>query len=221
MRGWQVAVDLQGDSEQPIFIRLARAISDDVRRGRLKPGDALPGSRSLARDLGVHRNTVLAAYAELAAEGWVTTAAAAGTFVSPALPDVEPKRVAGVARGEQPTRLGFDLNLRSHSSNRRSNPPGLLALSGGVPDVRLLPTAALARAYRRALKQHGPQLLGYGDSRGHARLRRALASMLAALRGVAADEEGLLVTRGSQLALYLVGRALLGPGDVVAVEALG
>ncbi|MDB4969286.1 MAG: GntR family transcriptional regulator [Myxococcales bacterium] len=222
MRGWQLAVDLRGSGEQPIFIRLARAISDDVRRGRLRPGDALPGSRSLARDLGVHRNTVLAAYAELAAEGWVTTAAAAGTFVSRALPEVEPTRAAGAARVALPARLGFDLNARSNLASRRSPPPaGLLTLSGGVPDVRLLPTAALARAYRRALKQHGPQLLGYGDARGHARLRRALGEMLSALRGVAADEEGLMVTRGSQLALYLVGRALLGPGDVVAVEALG
>ena len=61
MANWQVALDLKeqkGGAEQPIFIRLARAISDDVRRGRLKPGDALPGSRSLARALGVHRNTV-------------------------------------------------------------------------------------------------------------------------------------------------------------------
>src|SRR6478752_10455388 len=109
MAGWQVAVDLRGEGEQPIFIRLARAISDDVRRGRLKPGDALPGSRSLARDLGVHRNTVLAAYAELAAEGWITTAAAAGTFVSRALPEVERKRVAAAARPEPSSRLGFDL----------------------------------------------------------------------------------------------------------------
>src|SRR4051794_14686632 len=195
MRGWQMAVDLRGEGEQPIFIRLARAISDDVRRGRLKPGDALPGSRSLARDLGVHRNTVLAAYAELAAEGWVTTAAAAGTFVSRALPEVERKRAAA-ARSEPAARLGFDLNLRSNSSNRRSTPePGVLTLSGGVPDVRLLPTVALARAYRRALKQHGPQLLGYGDARGHSRLRRALAEMLSALRGVAADEDGIMLAR--------------------------
>src|SRR5437660_12693872 len=102
MASWQLALDLHdqhgrhGGGEQPIFIRLARAISDDVRRGRLKPGDALPGSRSLARALGVHRNTVLAAYAELTAEGWITTEAAARTFVSHALPDVEaqPRRRA-------------------------------------------------------------------------------------------------------------------------------
>jgi GntR family transcriptional regulator/MocR family aminotransferase len=224
MAQWQLAVDLRGSSEQPIFIRLARAISDDVRRGRLKPGDALPGSRSLARELGVHRNTVLAAYAELAAEGWITTEAAARTLVSHALPDVEsPSR----RRAAAPAALGFDLVARREDRETREArhelkpPPQALAMSGGIPDVRLLPTAPLARAYRRALKRGGPALLGYGDSRGHARLRAALGEMLSALRGVAADEESLMVTRGSQLALDLVARTLLQPGDVVAVEALG
>src|ERR1700748_104282 len=108
MRGWEVAVDLRRDGAQPIFLRLARAISDDVRRGRLKPGDALPGSRTLARTLGVHRNTVLAAYAELAAEGWITTEAAARTFVSHALPDVDaaPRRPAAAKALKS---VGFEL----------------------------------------------------------------------------------------------------------------
>jgi len=228
MAGWQVALDLndqKGGSEQPIFIRLARAISDDVRRGRLKPGDALPGSRSLARELGVHRNTVLAAYAELAAEGWITTEAAARTFVSHALPDVEAP--SSRRRAAAPATLGFELSVRREDRETREArhelrpPPHTLAMSGGIPDVRLLPTAPLARAYRRALKRGGPTLLGYGDARGHARLRAALGEMLSALRGVAADEESLMVTRGSQLALDLVARTLLQPGDVVAVEALG
>jgi GntR family transcriptional regulator/MocR family aminotransferase len=226
MANWQVALDLKdpkGAAEQPIFIRLARAISDDVRRGRLKPGDALPGSRSLARALGVHRNTVLAAYAELAAEGWITTEAAARTFVSHALPDVE----AQPRRRATTTALGFDLDARIASREPREArrdfvpAPDVLAMSGGIPDVRLVPTAPLARAYRRALKRGGPSLLGYGDARGHARLRSALGDMLSALRGVAADSESLMVTRGSQLALDLVARTLLAPGDVVAVEALG
>jgi GntR family transcriptional regulator / MocR family aminotransferase len=227
MAQWQVALDLNAHNggEQPIFIRLARAISDDVRRGRLKPGDALPGSRSLARALGVHRNTVLAAYAELAAEGWITTEAAARTFVSHALPDVEaqPRR-----RAPARAALGFPLAARRDDREAKEarhrlqpTPPAVLAMSGGIPDVRLVPTAALAQAYRRALKRHGPALLGYGDARGHARLRSALGDMLSALRGVAADEESLMVTRGSQLALALVARALIAPGDVVAVEALG
>src|SRR3954469_4186839 len=108
MANWQLALDLRGGSEQPIFIRLARAISDDVRRGRLKPGDELPGSRSLARALGVHRNTVLAAYAELTAEGWITTEKAARTFVSYALPDVEPGQRGRRAR---PASVGFDVEV--------------------------------------------------------------------------------------------------------------
>jgi len=221
MAHWQVALDLREGSEQPIFIRLARAISDDVKRGRLKPGDALPGSRSLARALGVHRNTVLAAYAELAAEGWITTEAAARTFVSHALPDVEaaPRRAAA----SKPAALGFDLPARPGARLPHDQLPSanVLAMSGGIPDVRLVPTAPLARAYRRALKHHGAGLLGYGDARGHARLRGALGEMLSALRGVTADAESLMVTRGSQLALALVARTLLGPDDVVAVEALG
>lgn len=257
MRGWEVAVDLRADGDQPIFLRLARAISDDVRRGRLRPGDALPGSRTLARTLGVHRNTVLAAYGELAAEGWITTAEATGTFVSTALPEVEARRLpGGGARATMPGRLGYELarrspllpqptleaashgdapyptSLRSRAGEPRGKAPGArakaanlsarrLQLSGGVPDVRLLPTAPLARAYRRALSQHGPELLDYGDARGHARLRVALAAMLSALRGLAAGADNLLITRGSQMALDLVARALLAPGDVVAVEGLG
>jgi GntR family transcriptional regulator / MocR family aminotransferase len=245
MRGWEQAVDLRADGDQPIFLRLARAISDDVRRGRLRPGDALPGSRTLARTLGVHRNTVLAAYAELIAEGWLTTAEATGTFVSDALPDVEARRPAGGGvRAAMPARLGFELRRRTFVNDdapwpAAASPPartgkrGLraseadrlrmtpLSLSGGLPDVRLLPTAPLARAYRRALRRHGPELLGYGDPRGHVGLRQALATMLSALRGVAATADDLVITRGSQMALDLIARALLAPGDVVAVEALG
>jgi GntR family transcriptional regulator / MocR family aminotransferase len=241
--GWQLAIDLTrgpaGDVEQPLFLRLARAISDDVRRGRLKPGDALPGSRTLAEQLGVHRNTVLAAYAELAAEGWIATTPAAGTFVSTALPDVEARRFAKSAppRKTLPQKLGFALREKErqlpavpsaylpppiknpiHRAARAAAP---LAMSGGVPDVRLLPTVALARAYRRALARHGDSLLNYGDARGHASLRAAVAGMLSALRGVAADVDDVMITRGSQQALDLVARALLQPGDVVAVEALG
>jgi GntR family transcriptional regulator/MocR family aminotransferase len=100
-------------------------------------------------------------------------------------------------------------------------PPGTLLLAGGVPDLRLAPVDALARAYRRALRAAGRASLGYGDVRGHPSLRAALADMLNATRGLAAGADDVLVTRGSQMAVYLVGRTLLAPGDVVAVEDLG
>jgi len=95
------------------------------------------------------------------------------------------------------------------------------ALLGGQPDLRLLPLRDLARAYGRVLRRKGRKLSGYGDAGGEARLREALSGWLADTRGVRHVEGGLLVTRGSQMAIYLASRALLIPGDRVAVEALG
>jgi len=60
MRGWALTIALDPQREQPLFLQLANAIAEDIRRGRLKPGDALPGSRELADLLGVNRNTVVA-----------------------------------------------------------------------------------------------------------------------------------------------------------------
>jgi GntR family transcriptional regulator/MocR family aminotransferase len=81
--------------------------------------------------------------------------------------------------------------------------------------------AALARAYRRGLVRRTRALLDYSDAQGLPRLRAAIASMLAATRGLAASADDVLVTRGSQMALSLAARALVQPGDAVAVETLG
>src|SRR5688572_19389745 len=89
--GWRFAIDLSSRTEgalagEPLFQQIARALADDIARGRLVPGQALPGTRTLAATLGVHRNTVLAAYLELLAEGWLETVAARVTAVSRSLP---------------------------------------------------------------------------------------------------------------------------------------
>src|SRR5512140_3509826 len=116
MSAWTVAFDLEaiprdGAPSGPTFLRIARAISDDIRRGRLRAGNALPGSRTLATSLGVHRNTVLAAYRELLAEGWIACEEARGTFVSTQIPDVSPRRFSAHAAVAQAiaTRSGFEL----------------------------------------------------------------------------------------------------------------
>lgn len=202
--------------ELPRFLAIARALTDDIRAGRLPPGARLPGTRSFAQRLGVHRNTVLAAYAELAAEGWIETRPASGTFVSSALPetDARPTRRGGI-----PARPGFALRVPAHGDVIDA-PPGALVMSG-VPDLRLVPAAELARAYRRAVTRRARAVLGYADPRGAQRLRRALAAMLVSARGLPVGEDDVLITRGSQMALDLCARTLLCPGDVVAVEALG
>jgi GntR family transcriptional regulator/MocR family aminotransferase len=215
---WTFPVALDARGELPVFLQIARAIADDIRRGRLKPGSRLPGTRELAATLSVHRNTVVAAYHELHAEGWTEAAEARGTFVSRAMPEVRPRGFASPHAGVA-TRSGFDLTVPAPPISRLR--PGLLLMPGGIPDVRLAPAAALARAYRRAVRRHTADVLAYSDPYGHPRLRAAIATMLAATRGVAATGDDVLVTRGSQMALHLVARALVRPGDLIAVEELG
>jgi GntR family transcriptional regulator/MocR family aminotransferase len=211
---WEVTLVTSAGSA-PLYVRIVQAVVADIRRGRLVPGQRLPGSRTLAARLGVHRNTVLSAYAELEAEGWIATDPARHTLVCETLPDaVRPAR-----RGPA-TALGFGLPRRARSAGPEDPWQGLM-LSDGTPDPGLVPRAALARAYRRVLRDKDATLLGYGDPRGHERLRSALAGMLSATRGLSLEPGGMLVTRGSQMALDLVARVLLEPGDVVAVEALG
>jgi GntR family transcriptional regulator/MocR family aminotransferase len=222
---WSLPVALDPHSGEPLFLQIARGIAYDIRRGRLRRRARLPGSRSLATTLRVHRNTVLAAYAELAAEGWIETAQARGTFVSGELPEVERRRIVGGASGrggaaERPPRAAFSL-APDRGLWLYQRPPVRFVMPDGLPDLRLVPTAALARAYRRALRDPASQGLAYGDPRGHPRLRAALAEMLAATRGLAIGADDVLVTRGSQMALELIARCLLVPGDVVAVEDPG
>jgi GntR family transcriptional regulator / MocR family aminotransferase len=221
VRGWDLQLDLSDARAGPVFLRLARGVADAIRSGRLRPGAPLPGSRSLARAVGVHRNTVLAAYAELSAEGWIASAPARGTFVSSELPDLPPRSRGVPAQNAPPVpaRAGFDLPPLEVAAPAVARPHVTFELLGGLPDPRLAPAAELARAWRRALRR--PEHLSYGDPRGHPRLRAALAEMLAATRGLAHGADGVLVTRGAQMAISLAARALLEPGDLVAVEALG
>jgi GntR family transcriptional regulator/MocR family aminotransferase len=222
LQHWDLSLRLEPDLEgQAVFVRIARAIADDIRGGRLAKGARLPGSRALASTLAVHRNTVIAAYRELLAEGYLEARSGRGTFVSDALPDVMPRRLRPKnAPTLRPARPALELPARRvPAALYQPIPKGTLALYGGLPDARLVPSAALARAQRHALRH--PELLGYGDPRGHERLRQALAIMLSARRGLALGPDDLVITRGSQMALALGAKAALAEGDVVAVEQYG
>ena len=214
---WALSLDA---TDGPMFLRIARAIARDIGRGRLKPGAPLPGSRTFAATLGVHRNTVLAAYRELEAEGYTETLPARETRVRTELPERAPRR-ARRAPTLDPDRHAFPLNRPPFDVVSPPPPNAAIALLGGLPDLRLLPTTALARAYRRAVTRRTPSLFGYGDPRGEEVLRRALAVTLSRARGLAIDGDDVLVTRGSQMALFLAARTLVAPGEVVLVEGLG
>lgn len=211
---WTFPVALDPEAREPLFQQVVRAITADIRRGRLRPGARLPGSRTLAESLGLHRNTVLAAYRELAAEGWLE-GGGRSTRVAEDLPTAPSAR-----RALGPGGLGFDLGPGLPAPDFRPPREGLLDLAGGLPDPRLVPTDLLARALRRALRAR-PSPLGYGEAEGEPRLRRALAALLAEVRGLAIPPEQLMITGGSQMGLDLVARCLIRPGDRVAVEDPG
>ncbi len=216
----------RGAGANATFVRIAAALVSDIRSGALGAGDKLPSTRELARRLGVNRNTVVSAFDELSAEGWVVTRGARGTFVCDEVPEKQVRRV-GLPRG-MASRSGFVLrSIRAEtdvpSTEVRLAPRDVrYQLSAGVPDTRLLPTALLARAYRRALRAPNASIaLDYAEAVGSPRLRSAVATMLRTTRGIPAEPENVIITRGSQMALDLVARALLRPGDHALVEELG
>jgi GntR family transcriptional regulator/MocR family aminotransferase len=137
------------------FAGIAASLAADIRRGALRAGDRLPSSRAMAARLGVNRNTVVAAYDELVAQGWVIARGPAGTFVAAETPDREVRRRAPAPRG-LPARPGYAMRGVSDPPTSPFAPvDAKYHLSLGVPDTRLLPTAILARAYRRALRARG------------------------------------------------------------------
>lgn len=212
-----LVLQLRPPSSGPLYVRIARALSDAIIAGRLGSGERLPSTRALAHQLSVQRNTVVAAYEELQAEGWVQSEPQRGTFVCHALPERGPARPTAQPLGG----AGFDLPPPRSRFARPTPPAQGLRLSGGLPDLRLVPHELLARAYRRALKAEGRGLLGYQEPSGHPRLRAAIAQLVTRYRGLAASPENVLITRGAQMALYVAAQALLRPGDRVAIEALG
>src|SRR5438034_3221461 len=223
MARWEFAFDLQRQCGVPLFQQIARSIAADIRRGRLRPGDSLPGTRTLARALGVQRLTVVSAFDDLVAEGWIVSRRARGTFVSTDLPDPIPRRFTSqrAQRGEMALRPGFELLPAPDPERVYEVPRGSLLFAPSRPDVRLAPADAIGRAYRRAMSRSAGALLSYAPPEGHPRLREAVAAMLASTRGLAATAANVCITRGSQMAISLLARSLFRTGDVVAVEQLG
>ncbi|OBF26011.1 GntR family transcriptional regulator [Mycobacterium sp. ACS1612] len=178
------------------------AIRDAIRSGRLVPGIQLPSSRALAADLGVARNTVASAYAELIAEGWLTSQYGSCTLVAPRAAAVLPPAAAPRTRWKQPQ---LDHDLRP-----------------GHPDLSSFPRTEWSRAVKRALNVAPFEAFGYTDPQGRSELRNALADYLARARGVRARPSNIVISSGAAEGLSLVARALADDGvAAVAVEAFG
>ncbi|GAA1069836.1 PLP-dependent aminotransferase family protein [Kitasatospora arboriphila] len=179
--------------------RLTAALREAVRQGRPPAGGRLPATRTLARDLGVSRGTVVEAYAQLVAEGYLVSRPGAGTRVADGIAPPPPAPPPGP-----------------------SAPAVRYDLKPGTPDLSLFPRAAWQAALRRALAAAEHTALGYGDPAGHPALRAELAAHLGRVRAAAADPGRLTVVGGVAQGLALTARQLVRHGHrAVAVEDPG
>ncbi|MDX2675614.1 MocR-like pyridoxine biosynthesis transcription factor PdxR [Streptomyces sp. NY05-11A] len=196
-----LGVDLHLEPTGPQLRRgLTDALREAVRTGRLAPGTRLPSSRSLAVDLGIARNTVADAYADLVAEGWLTARQGSGTQV-----------------GDRRVVLPTDASPRRPEDHRPA-----YDLRPGTPDLASFPRAEWLKAARRALTAAPSDALGYGDPRGRVELRTALAGYLSRARGVRADPERIVVCAGFAHGLKLLSAVLRARGArTIAVESYG
>lgn len=180
---------------------LEDALREAVQDGRLAPGTRLPSSRALGEDLGIARNTVVEAYGQLTAEGWLASRQGSGTTVA---------RRAVPVRGERSAPVGPRRRAVRHD------------LMSGRPDLSLFPRTAWLAATRRALATAPHEALGYGGPLGRIELREALTHYLARVRGVRTDPDHLLICNGVQQGLGLLCAALRERGArSLAVEAYG
>lgn len=218
MTQWSMATELDRMSREPMYLQIVRAIVADIRKGRLRSGDALPGTRALAEGLGVNRNTTLAAFQELEAEGWIVSEPDRGSFIADKLPMAYPEEEEGIAASDSGS-WAAPTPLTEPFFQPRATDRGGFRLIPDLPDVRLAPTAALHRAHGRVLNLQQQRILQPGwDPRGLLDLRVSLCRMLRDLRGMALQPGNLVLTRGLMSTLNLVSRTLFSPGEAVAVE---
>ncbi|MFE6555321.1 PLP-dependent aminotransferase family protein [Streptomyces sp. NPDC057746] len=179
---------------------LTEVLREAVRTGQLAPGTRLPSSRQLAADLGLARNTVADAYADLVAEGWLTARRGSGTLVADRMIT-------------QPISAG---SAAEPSCDPRHD------LIPGSPDLSTFPRAAWLKATRRALAAAPDDVFGYGDPRGRPELRAALADHLARARGVYVSPENVIICAGISHGLQILSKVLADRGaKKIAVESYG
>ncbi len=200
--GTDLHLELSGEGS--LRRQLMQALREAIRSGRLAPrhpvapGTRLPPYRSLAHDLGIARNTVADAYAELVEKGWLSARQGSGTQVARRAAPLHP----GQARRPQ----------------RRTRRRTLHDLMPSSPDASSFPRAAWLTSARRAIAAAPNDAFGVGDPRGRAELREALAEYLARARGVRTEPDRIVICSGFAHGLKLLGSVLNGP---VAVETYG
>jgi len=222
-----VVLDLSPDASIPAYQRLAEAIRSGILEGRFRPGEKLPPTRIVASSLKLARNTVLEAYEQLAAEGYLSARHGSGTFVAPDLPEQALRAPASkqpapaAASAAEPALSAFGERVvrgEVPAQMRRADGNSAYEFRYGTPSFDEFPIDAWRTLTKRVLDYPPRELLGYGPTEGLPQLREALARYLQRSRGVRCSAEDVFIVNGSQQALDMAARVLLNDGDGVAIE---
>jgi GntR family transcriptional regulator / MocR family aminotransferase len=223
MQALSTLLSVDKTSQQAVYLQIANQLMGFIKEGNLQAGHRLPSTRQMADWLDVHRKTVIQAYDELLAQGWLESRTGSGTFVAKHLPETKPQRlVNGSTTIINPTHTaGFDFKPLPHLNHAVIQSKHKYHLDDGFPDPRLAPVEELARAYRSQMLTGNPYVrLGYGDTKGSLWLRQVLAPYLNDTRGLKVTPDNILLTRGTMMGVYLVSTAFIQPGDNVVVGEL-
>jgi DNA-binding transcriptional MocR family regulator len=219
-----LSIPLERDSEEPIYRQLIRHIRAQVESGTLPAGTRLPASRDLARQLNISRISVVNAYAELRAEGYLSAHAGRGTFVAGDRGDTDLPSSNGHSAGHhghsgshhpaEPAPIA-DRSIREMM--RLARKPGVINFSSGSPPPEFFPVAHLKDALTTILDRDGAKALAYEVSEGYAPLRATVRDYVSAL-GIRCSPDHVLITGGTQQGIDLIVQALLSEGDLLLTE---
>jgi GntR family transcriptional regulator / MocR family aminotransferase len=219
-------VILERESQTPLYRQLYDSLRRAILKGQLAPGTRLQSSRDMAAELKVSRNTVVNAYEQLLAEGYLEGQVGSGTYVSRALPEdllnvKTPTRRCARARGGPPALSKRGRVIASFAASIPRMPDLVRPFQTGVPALDAFPFDTWSKLLARHWRRPASALLAYGEPQGHAPLRRAVASYLGLARAVRCAPEQVVITDGAQMAFDLAARVLLDPGDAAWVEEPG
>jgi GntR family transcriptional regulator/MocR family aminotransferase len=205
--------------------RLYEAAKTAIHQQRLGAGSKLPSSRDLARDLGISRNTVIAAFEQLATEGYVNSTLGSGTYVADLQAHSASMRGAGAAAraGMRPasriaSRAGTLSRRGQELTSYAAGPRFEIQPFAGEADFSSFPFKLWQRLQNRVWREARGELLDYGQSGGYLPLRQAITGYLRMSRSVKVEVEQVMITAGTQQSLDLCAQLLADAGDTAWVE---
>ena len=205
-----------------MYVQLYDWFRSAIISGHLRAGQKVPSSRQLAAELKISRITVLSAFQQLHAEGYLEGTVGSGTYVAKSIPDHAVKLASGDAPRKLPANAQHGPRRVSKLGTKFLSSPGIprgfRAFQVGLPALDRFPKATWSRLLIRHSRQTKKELMAYGNPMGRLGCREAIAEYLNVVRGVRCQPAQIMIVTGSQQALDIAARVLLDPGDPAWIE---